>query len=211
MAADGEEVHPQVPGGEGHLEKGLDGVGVEKGGGAGGPDGLRGLLHRQDGAQLVVHQHHGHQHRVRPQGGGQVLGVDVALAVGAQPGHLIALIGQGADRLQHGGVLDGGGDDVAALPPAVLHGGPNGPVVPLGAAGGENELLRQAAHRLRHRGPVGLKPLRRRRAVGVPGGRVPEVLRHGGQSGLGRLGAHPGGGRVVQIDHVSRAPYLWLK
>ena len=197
MAAEGEQIHPQLRRGEGYLQKGLHRVAVEQGGGAGVPDGLGGLRHGEKGAQLVVHQHHGHQHRVGPQGGPEGVGGHVAAPIRLEVGHLIPLGGQDLHRLQHGGVLDGGGDDVPSLPPSILCGGPDGPVVPLGAAGGEDQLLRRAAQAAGHGGAVLLQRGGGGLPQGIPGGGVAVPLSHGLQGGPGGLRTHPGGGGII--------------
>ena len=145
VAAHRHKVRPQRRHGVGHLQKALDGVAVEQDVLVVGLHQLHALGHGEDGANLVVHQHHGHQDGVGAQGGGQVLGVDAALPVRLEVGHLVALALQVPAGLQHGGVLNGGGDDVLALPAVQLHPSADGPVVALGAAGGEVHLLGGAA------------------------------------------------------------------
>ena len=147
--------------------------------------------------QLVVHQHHGHQHRIGPQGGPEGVGGHVAAPIRLEVGHLIPLGGQDLHRLQHGGVLDGGGDDVPSLPPSILCGGPDGPVVPLGAAGGEDQLLRRAAQAAGHGGAVLLQRGGGGLPQGIPGGGVAVPLSHGLQGGPGGLRTHPGGGGII--------------
>ena len=82
-----------------------------------------------------------------------------------QVGDLIALLLQILGGVEDGVVLDGGGDDVAALPPLQGHElghPPQGPVVRLRTAGGEVDLLRpgvEAGGDLRPRPlQVGLAP-----------------------------------------------------
>ena len=79
--------------------------------------------------RLVVHQHHGHQYRVLPQGLRHLFGGDMPRAVGLEVGDLIPLLLQLAAGLQHGAVLHGGGDDVPPRVAALPCGGPDGPVV----------------------------------------------------------------------------------
>ena len=197
MSADGEQIRPQLLRREGHLEKALDRVGVQEGRAARAADGLRRLPNGQDGAQLVVHQHHGDQYGVGPERGLQPSDIDVSGPVRPQIGHVVPLPLQFPQGLQHGGMLDGGGDDMLSLPPSVLHGPPDRPIVPLGAAGGEHQLLRQAAQGVRHRGPVRAEPLRGLCAESIPRGRIPKCLRHDLQRRLSRLRTHPRGGRIV--------------
>ena len=106
-------------------------------------------------------------------------------------------------------MLDGGGDDVLSLPLAQLCGGPDSPVVTLGAAGGKDHLLGQTAQSGGHLPPPLLHPLRRLAAQGVAGRWIAPLLRHGLHSRLSRLRPHGGGGRVVQImsRHVFPLPY----
>ena len=200
MAADGHEVGPQLLGREGNLEKALDGVHMEQSGGAGGADGIGRGPDRENGAHFIVHQHHGHQNGVRPDGLSHRLGIDAACPVRLAPGDLKAFALEGFDRLQHRGVLDGGGDDVVSLPAVQFHGGGNGPVVSLGAAGGEEELLRQTAQRPRDHRPVGVPALGRRLSQRVAGGGVAIALGHHLIGGPGGSAAHRGGGGMIQID-----------
>ena len=167
--------------------------------------------HRLKGAQLIVDQHHGDQHGVLAQGGAQILRRDPALPVWLETGHRPPLALQGLDGLQHSGVLDGGGDDMPAPPPPVLHRGLDGPVVPLGAAGGEKDLLRRAAQGLGHNGPAVLQPPGGLLAEGVAGGRVAECRGHLFQSGLRGLRTDGRGSGMVQIDeHRTLFPPCWI-
>ena len=85
------------------------------------------------------------------------------------------------------------------MPPQVGRQG-DGPVVPLGAAGGEDDLPSLAAQGLGHRLPMGGQRLGCLGPQGVQGGRVAIVLRHGTEGRLGGFRQHPGGGGVVKID-----------
>ena len=199
VPADGQQIHPQPGGGKGDLQKALHRVAVEQGGGAGAAHRLHRLRHRQEGAQLVVHQHHGHQHRVRPQGGGQIVHGDIALPVRGEISDLIPPALQLAAGLQHGGVLIGGGDDVLALPAVKVGCAEDGPVVPLGAAGGENKLLRGAAQGGGHIGPPLLHLSGGLAADLILGGGVAPALLHGRGGGLYRLRPDGSGGGVIQI------------
>ena len=204
VAADADQIGPQLLWREGHFQKPLDRVAVEQCGGAGAADELGDLPDRQQGAQFIIDQHHGHQYSVRPQGPPDLLRVDGPPGVGLQPGHLPSFLFQGPDGFQHRTVFDGGGDDVFPLPAAVFHSGTDGPVVALGAAGGEEELLGGAAQGLCHVGAVGLQSTGGLCGLGIAGGGVEIALGHGLRRGLGRLGPDPGGGGVVQIcGHAS--------
>ena len=211
MAAHGEQVHTQLLHGKGNFQKTLHRVGVEEDLRRICLDDAGAFRHRLKGAQLVVDQHHGDQHRVLPQGGAQVLRRDPALPVGLETGHRPALALQGLDGLQHSGVLNGSGNDMTAPPPPMLHRGLDGPVVPLGAAGGEKDLLRRAAQGLSHNGPAFLQPLSGLLAEGVACGRIAECGGHLLQSGLRGLRADGSGSGVVQIDeHRTLIPPCWI-
>ena len=206
VPAHSQQVHPQLRRGEGELQEALHPVAVEEGGAAQPPDQLGGLGHRQHRAQLVVHQYHGHQHRVRPQSGLQLLQGDIPLPVGAEVGHLIPLPLQLPAGLQHRGVLNGGGDDVAPTALSQLHRPPDGPVVPLGAAGGEEHLLRPAAQAGGHISAPAGHTVCRLTAQGIAGGGVAPPLCHGLHRRLDRLRADRGGGRIVKIVDQCRSP-----
>ena len=180
---------------------------MEQGAAARPADGLGGLPDRQDGAQLVVYQHHGHQGGVRPDGLLHLPGGDVPPPVGLEIGDLIALSLQGFTGLQNSGVLDGGGDDVTARPAVQSQGGPDGPVVTLGAAGGEKELSGGAAQCAGHIGPPARQRLGGLPAEAVYGGGVSPSLCHGRQGGLGGLGTHRrGGGGIKIVEHRQDLP-----
>ena len=211
MPADGHKVGPQAFGRKGKFQKPLHGVGVQQGVGLVPFEYLRGLGHGLDGSRLVVHQQHGHQHRVRPQGLFQGFDADMPRGVRVQIGHLISLHLQRLARLQHGGVLHGGGDDVLPLVPPQMNRQLHRPVVPLGPAGGKIQLLRPAAQRLRHRRPVLRHRLGRLGPQGIQGGGVAIRHRHGLHRRLRRLRQDPCGGRVVKIDHIHKRPLFTQK
>ena len=79
----------------------------------------------------------------------------------------------------------------------VLRGGADGPVVPLGAAGGEGELRRVTAQAAGDGGPVLRHPGGGGLTRSIAGGGVAEPLGHGLQGGPGGLGADPCSGGVV--------------
>ena len=199
MAGEGDEIRPQGGGGEGYLQKALDGVGVEKGGTVLQQGGH--LFHREADAGFVVYQHHGHQGGVLPKGGGHLLGRNAAGAVGLHQGDFIALLLQGLEALEDGAVLHGGGHDVLAHPAVLPEGGADGPVVALRAAGGEEKLLRFAPQGLRHSGTALLHQIPGRPAQGVLGGGVAEVLRQNLYHDLRHRSGYRGGGGIIQIVH----------
>ena len=197
MPAEGEQVNPQPSGSEGHFQKPLHGVCVEQNLLVIGFDQRRRLLYRQDTAQLVVHQHHGHQHRVRPQGGFEIVQGDLPLPVRHQVGHFPPFCLHLMAGLQNGGVFKGSGDDVTPFAAVFLCAQPQRPVVTLGAAGGEHHLGRLAAQGVRYRLSVAVQCFFCRLAQGILGGRVAEVSGHGVAGRLCGLGGDWGSGGVI--------------
>ena len=203
VAADGDQVGPQGGHGKGHLQKALDGVTVEEDilvHSLGRPDAVG---HRQDGTHLVVDQHHGHQGGVGAEGGTKIVHRDAARPIRLEIGHLITLFFQIAAGLQHGGVLDGGGDDMLAPAARQFHALTNGPVVPLGAARGKKHLGRRAAQGLGHRLPVGLHPRGGLLAVGIAGGGIAEGRQRLGDGGHHFRADRRGGGviKIAKLTH----------
>ena len=131
-----------------------------------------------------------------------LLQVEAAVAVHGQFGHPVALLGQAGHQSLDRRVLDPGGDDVA-LVGIGGEGREDGGVVALGAAAGEDDLIRVGAEQGRHL-LAGLWTLPAHLAAeGVHAGGVAVELGEIGQHGLHHLGGHPGGGVVVQIDRRS--------
>ena len=206
MAADADEIGAQAFGGKGDLEKALHRVGVQQGGGAPRPEPLCDGSNIDDAAGLVVHQHQRHQHRILPQGGKHRLRGDGAVLFRLQARDLEAPGFQLVQAFAHGVVLYQGGDHV--LPPA-FHGlrtAENGPVVALGAAGGEHQLSRGAAQRVGNLFAALVQQLFGLPAQGIGGAGIAEALRHGGKCRLRRLRADAGGGGIVQIVHSNSLP-----
>ena len=161
----------------------------------------------EHGSQLVVHQHDGDGGGVGPDGLQNLLRGDPAVLVRGEIRHLAPLPLQPFAALQHGAVLHRRGDDVVSNVPVLPHGGPEGPVVPLGAAGGEKQAVRRAVQKSGHGLPPALRPLFHLASKGVLGAGVSVLLRqdliHGVRHGPG----DGGGGGVVQIDHVAKTPF----
>ena len=82
----------------GNLQKALHRVAVQQGAGFSVTQELSRLRHGEDAAGLVVHQHHGHQHCVVPQGARHLFHSDVAGAVRLQVRDLVPLLCQPAAR-----------------------------------------------------------------------------------------------------------------
>ena len=155
----------------------------------------------QNGADLVVGVHGGHQAGILPDGVLHLLGGDVVVCPHIQVGHLEAFLLQLLQGVEHRVMLKGRGDDVLlSLPFPQPGGGENGLIVGLTAAGGENDLPGLTAQALRHGGPGSIQRFLGLLAHGVEGRRVavniPEIGHHGIHRGL----AHPGGCRVVRVN-----------
>ena len=202
MGGQAHQVHTPAHRVAGDLQKALHRIAVQQGAAVFLPQQAGHLLHREDAAGFVVHQHHAHQHRVLPQGLGHLLRRHMAGFVRGQVRHLVPLLLQQLTRLQHGAVLHGGGDDVPPGVAALPHGGGDGPVVRLRAAGGEVQVLRPAPQGPGDNGPALLHQSLGLPAQGILGGGVAELLRqhliHGVRHGPG----HRRGGCVIQINHM---------
>ena len=85
-------------------------------------------------------------------------------------------------------------------------GGLDGPVVPLGAAGGEKQLPAFTAQRLGHCPAPEFHFLFHLQPHGVLGAGVSEVLREHGVHGVCHGPGYRGGGCVVEIDHGCKPP-----
>ena len=100
----------------------------------------------QDGADLVIGVHDGHQAGVGPDGVSHLLGGDGAGGAHRQQLHLKALLLQLFQGVENGVVLEGGGDDVLlALALTDAGGGDQSLIVGLAAAGGKGDLTGCAA------------------------------------------------------------------
>ena len=181
-----------------HVARRLDGVGVEQNAlfladRADLPDGL-------DGADLVVGEHDGHEAGVVADGVGDLLRGDEPVRVHVEQRHLKALLFQALEGVQHGVVLERGGNDVLfALARADVGRGGDGLVVRLAAAGGEGDLpclgAQTPGYRFARRGERFRRFLAeciKARGVAVPG---VEIRQHRVD---GRF-AHLRGRRVVRI------------
>ena len=194
------------------LAEGLHRVGVEEGARplVGDPGRLGDRLY---GADLVVRQHEGHQHCLGAEGRGQRLEIHDALGVHWKEGDPEALLLEPFRRVQHGVMLDRGGDDVVAASPH--RPGPEraafeGQVVGLGPPRSEDDLPRSGAD-----GGGGALPGFLEALLGLPpcrvhAGGVPERTPQVGQHGLDDLVEDRGRGRVVEVAHhtIIRAALL---
>jgi len=97
-------------------------------------------------------------------------------------------------------VLDGRGDHVTAA--ARFHDAGERPVVGLGAAAGEDDLVGEDAEARRDLGARRLDHLLRHAAAAMAGRRVPPALAQRWQHRLDDAGVHRRGGVVVEVDEV---------
>ena len=201
VAGHGDQIRTQGLGLEGDLQEALDRVGVEHGVGAELADQLRHLGDGHHRTGLVVDHHDGHQEGILPQGGLQICQRNAALAVGLEVGDLKALVLQLLHGVEDGVVLHTGRDDVLVLFAEPLGGAEQGPVVGLGAAGGEEHPVRLCAHGGGHLHPGGPQELRHIDAETIEGAGIAPVFRHGGCHRRHSLGTGLRGGGIVQIDH----------
>ena len=202
MAGNGNQVRSQGFGLEGNFQEALDGIRVKNGIGAEPVGELCHLSNGHDGTRLVVDHHNGYKNGVLPKGGFQGIQRDIAQVVRLQIGHLEALGLQVLHAIQNGMVLYGGGDDVLSPLAQAFGGAVDGPVVGLGAAGGEENPVRFRAHG----GGDGMAG-----AAQLPGGVDAEVIQCRGIApvlgqrlgdSLHSLGTGLGGGGIIEIDHV---------
>ena len=177
----------------------LNGIGVEGHTGllADGAD----LGNGQDGADLIVGIHGGHQAGIRPNGILHLLGGDIVALVHIQQLDFKTFLFQLLQGVQHGMVLKSGGNNVLlALLLSQTGGGNNGLVVGFRSAGGEDNLPGLTAQALRHGLPGGIQGLLGLLAHGVQAGRVAVNRCHIRQHGIdGRL-AHLGRCRVIRVN-----------
>ena len=156
----------------------------------------------QNGAGLAIDLHHGEQNGVRAHRFQHPVAGHRAVLFRRHQGHLEPLLLQCFQGIQGGLVLDLGADDVPAkcfsLPGGALDGG----VDALGAAGGEDHLLRLAPHRPGHLPSCLLHGIPGLFAHGMESGGVAVILPHQAEGGLSRLLQHLSGGTVIQIVDV---------
>ena len=179
------------------MPKGLHRVYMQQSWGVHPIDGPPRRLPWLDGAHLIVYSHQAHQHGLLIDRLINAFFRDKAAAVGLKQHHLKALLFQPGQGLQHGGVLNGGGNN-ALTPPAPRFGrAKQSQVVGLSSTGGKIDFfghnVQRAGHRLAggFQLPLGLQSFGvQRRGVAVIFGEHFGYFCH-------RLGAYPGGGAVV--------------
>ena len=166
------------------------------------------LLDGLDGADLVVGEHDGHEAGVVADGVGDLLRGDEPVRVHVEQRHLKALLFQALEGVQHGVVLERGGNDVLfALARADVGRGGDGLVVRLAAAGGKVDLARLGSKAGGHIGPGRLEHFLGLLADGIEARRVAEgMIQMVGHRVDGRL-VHSGGRCVIRINvHQKSAP-----
>ena len=142
----------------------------------------------------LLRVHDGDQDGVGPDGLAHVLGIDQTAAVHRHPGDLVAALLQILHGLEHRVVLDGGGDEVLALLLLGVGRAQDGPVVGLGAAAGEVDLVGLGADGAGDGLPGLLHGAGRAESQAVDGGGVAVLLGEPGEHGLPPL---PGRSGVV--------------
>ena len=162
-----------------------------------------------DVPQLIVHQHTGHQRRIRPDGGEHLLRGDGAVLGRGQVGDFVPLPLHPPAAFQHRAVLHGGGDDVFPDMAVLPAGGGDGPVVRLRAAGGEEQLPGITVQGAGDGAAPGLHPALHLQPQGILGAGIAELLRQHLIHSVRHRPGHGGGGGVVQIDHERISPYSW--
>ena len=155
----------------------------------------------QHGADFVVGIHAGDQAGIGADGILHLPGSHIVALPHVQQGYLKAFLFQLFQGVQHGMVLEGGGDDVLfALSLPQPGGGDNGLIVGLAAAGGENDLPGLTAQAVGNGLAGGIQCFPGFLTHGVQAGGVAVNGGHIGQHGIdGRL-AHFGRCRVVNIN-----------
>ncbi len=163
------------------------------------PDGL-------NSPDLVVRVHDRDEDRPVRDGGPDIVGIDEAGAVHRNGSHFQPMPLQELGRVENRVVLDGGGDDVAAL---LLEGDADadeGLIVGLGATAGEDDLLRIGPEQVCDVAAGRLHPLGRLPAGGVQARRIAPLLLVVGQHGLNDLGPRGRGRGVVEVDSFHVKP-----
>ena len=161
------------------------------------------LLHRLDRPHLVVGRHHGDQDRIRPDRPFKLSGIHQPFGIHIQisdPGsHFLQIF----TRMQHRMMLDPRGDNMPALILPRLEHRLQRPVIRLRSARRKIDLIRLGPQRPGDRlsGPQKCLPALTRKAVYTA--RISIIFRKIRQHSLHHLRRRPGGGRVIQINHLS--------
>ena len=191
----GDVVRSQIFDRERYLKESLNSVGVEQGALA--PQTSGDLRYREHRSRLVVHQHDADHRGILPNRIQHVLRRNPPLLVWLHISCGVSLSLQLPDAVEHSAVLHCCGDNVPSHSAVLMQSGPNGPVVPLGAAGGKQHLLRL---RIQSLGDNGAAAIHQR--LGLPAklilrGRVSEVFRHDIHHNPDSFRIYWGGGGVI--------------
>ena len=200
VPGDGQQVATDLLHVQRNLARRLDRVRVEVNIGFGGD--LSDLVHRLQDASLVIRQDDADELRLRPKRAANIIRINQGLAVYRQVGHGAAHLLQPLAGVQHGMMLNRGGDDVIAR----LHQAEQGQVVAFGAAAGEDYLGSATVQQL---GNMFARALDRRPcllSLLMNGRGVPELLEEVGTHRLKHFGQKRAGGVVVEIHPAH--PYL---
>ena len=198
VSRDREHVHGNLLDVDRNLARDLDGVRMHRGAVFLGDFGD--LLDGEDDARLVVRPHHGDEGVLRAlEFGAELVEVDLPDGIDGEFNFLVSLGFQTAGGLKHGGVFDGGGDDLHRLAIPVGCAADRG-VVALRGAGGEVDFVRLAVQEC---GDL----FARLRDIGgdlsaeeVHGGRVSVELAEEGHHRVAHFRRDRGRGIVVEID-----------
>ena len=200
VAGEGVEVHALARHVDRHAQEALHAVDVHQGARVLLLDAAGDLGDGHARADLVVDLHDADQGRLPVHGRNERVHVHHALRVDVRIGHAAAQALDLGHGLQHRGVLDLGGEEVAAAAAQGALRAEDGQVVRLGAAGGK-EHLPAAAHGGEDFAPGLGEDLPRAHGGRVEGGRVKIGFAHAGGHGLDGAVKGPCGCAVVQIDH----------
>ena len=178
MAADAEQIGAERPRLYFQLAERLNGVRVAQCLAVFSFYGGKYLPHRHHRARLIIDEHHGHQRGGGVRLGGDILGMDHAVAARQNPRHGKALVFQLLARFEHAAVLHGGNDDLAADALGRVCRAEQREVVRLGAAAREGDLLLRDMQTRRDRLARRRQLMLRLHALGVERGGVAEGRCH---------------------------------
>ena len=198
------ERDPGLPERHGELAERLDAVDVERDAPLGRD--AADLLDRHERAALAVRGLDRDQDRVRAERAAHVVRVHQPLAVHRQVRHGVTGLLQRLAGPEDGVVLDLGRDHVAAGPRA-RH-ALDGQVVGLGAARGEDDLLRRDPEEARDALARRVDPVARLPPEAVDARSVAEALREVGQHRRQDVGVDRRRGVVIEIDASHDVPHL---
>jgi hypothetical protein len=180
-----------------HLAGGLDRVAVKSDAGFTGD--LAYLGDGLDGADLVVCVHDGNQDRIGPDRLAHVLRIHPAATIHRHPGQLVSAFLQVLHGLEHGVVLYGGGDEMAALLLLRIRRPGDGPVVGFGAPAREVDLVGLRPDRGGYRLTGLLHRACRCESQAIDSGGIAKLFTEPGAHRLDDLGVGGRRGGVIEI------------